>query len=56
MGIEHDTLVYFSRFYGLLYLLALSAGVLLYTFWPKNKKMFDYAAKSILTEKDQPHA
>ncbi|MCC6597290.1 MAG: cbb3-type cytochrome c oxidase subunit 3 [Alphaproteobacteria bacterium] len=56
MEIEHGALVYFSKFYGLIYLLLLSTGVLVYTFWPKNKKRFDYAAKSILTEEDHPHA
>jgi cytochrome c oxidase cbb3-type subunit IV len=56
MEIEHETLVYFSKFYGLIYLILLSALVLIYTFWPKNKKRFDYAAKSILDEEDKPHA
>src|SRR5215475_227821 len=49
-SIEHDFLVGFSKSFGLFYLLALSAGVLIYTFWPSNKKRFDHAAHSILTD------
>ena len=38
MDIAHDTLVWFSKSWGLFYLLALVAGVLAYTFWPGNRK------------------
>jgi cytochrome c oxidase cbb3-type subunit 4 len=55
MSIEHDFLVGFSKSFGLFYLLALSAGVLIYTFWPSNKKRFDHAAHSILTDEDRPY-
>jgi cytochrome c oxidase cbb3-type subunit 4 len=50
----HDTLVWFSKSFGLFYLLALSVAVLVYTFWPSNKQRFDRAADSILRDEDKP--
>src|SRR6185312_10527923 len=35
-------------------LIALFAIVLVYVFWPSNKKRFDRAAKSILRDEDKP--
>ena len=52
MTIEHDFLVGFSKSFGLFYLLAFSVGVLVYTYWPSNKKRFDHAAQSILHDED----
>lgn len=54
MDVDHDTLVAFSKSWGLFYLIALAVGVLIYTFWPSNKKRFDRAKKSILHKKDEP--
>lgn len=54
MEFSHDTLVAFSKSWGLFYLLAMAAGVLIYTFWPSNKKRFDRAKKSILDKDDKP--
>ncbi|MGH6743147.1 MAG: cbb3-type cytochrome c oxidase subunit 3 [Bradyrhizobium sp.] len=54
MSIDHDFLVGLSKSFGLFYLLALSAAVLVYTFWPSNKKRFDHAAQSILRDEDKP--
>jgi len=54
MSLDHDTLVGFSKSFGLFYLLALSAAVLVYTFWPSNKKRFEQAAESILRDEDKP--
>jgi len=34
--------------------LALSAAVLAYTFWPSNKQRFDRAADAILHDEDKP--
>ena len=34
MDLDHDTLVAFSKSWGLFYLMALAIGVLIYTFWP----------------------
>ncbi|HTO81418.1 MAG TPA: cbb3-type cytochrome c oxidase subunit 3 [Methylomirabilota bacterium] len=54
MNIAHDFLVGFSKSFGLFYLLALSAAVLVYVYWPSNKKHFDHAAQSILRDEDKP--
>jgi cytochrome c oxidase cbb3-type subunit 4 len=54
MTIEHDFLVGFSKSFGLFYLIALSVGVLIYAYWPSNRKRFDHAAQSILTKEDKP--
>ena len=54
MSLDHDTLVGFSKSFGLFFLLALSAAVLVYTFWPSNKQRFDHAAQSILCDEDKP--
>jgi cytochrome c oxidase cbb3-type subunit 4 len=52
---DHHTLVWFSKSYGLFYLLALSAAVLLYVYWPSNKKVFDDAGRSIIDDEDRPY-
>jgi cytochrome c oxidase cbb3-type subunit 4 len=54
MDIDHDTLVAFAKSYGLFYLILLSIAVLVYIYWPPNKKRFDKAAKSILDDEDGP--
>jgi cytochrome c oxidase cbb3-type subunit 4 len=54
MSVEHDFLVVISKSYGLFYLIALSAAVLVYTYWPPNKQRFDRAAQSILDDEDKP--
>jgi cytochrome c oxidase cbb3-type subunit 4 len=54
MSFEHETLVWFSKSFGLFYLLGLSVIVLIYTYWPANKKQFDEAANSILRDEDKP--
>jgi cytochrome c oxidase cbb3-type subunit 4 len=54
MDFDHQTLVAFSKSWGLFYLLAMAAGVLIYTFWPSNRKRFDRAKKSILDKDDRP--
>ena len=50
----HDILVGLSKSAGLFYLLALSIGVLVYTFWPSNRKRFDSAARAIVESEDKP--
>jgi cytochrome c oxidase cbb3-type subunit 4 len=52
--IEHDTAVWFSKSFGLFYLIALSVAVLAYACWPSNRKKFDRAAKSIIDGEDKP--
>jgi cytochrome c oxidase cbb3-type subunit 4 len=55
MSVDHDVLVWFSKSYGLFYLLALSAAVLIYVYWPSNKKKFDRAGRAILEDdEDRP--
>jgi cytochrome c oxidase cbb3-type subunit 4 len=54
MSVDHDTVVWIAKSYGLVYLVIFSIIVVLYAYWPKNKKGFDEAAKSILTEEDRP--
>jgi cytochrome c oxidase cbb3-type subunit 4 len=55
MSVAHDFLVGFSKSFGLFYLVALSAAVVVYAYWPSNKKRFDQAAHSILTDEDKPY-
>lgn len=54
MDFDYDTVVAFSKTWGLFYLIALSVGVLIYTFWPSNRKRFDAAKKNILDKDDAP--
>lgn len=53
-ALNHDTLVFLSKTLGLFYLIALSIGVLIYAYWPRNKTRFDAAARAILNEEDRP--
>ncbi|HET6159085.1 MAG TPA: cbb3-type cytochrome c oxidase subunit 3 [Dongiaceae bacterium] len=54
MTLDHDTLVWLSKSFGLFYLIALSLAVVAYAYWPSNKKQFDRAADSILDDEDKP--
>jgi cytochrome c oxidase cbb3-type subunit 4 len=54
MALAHDTLVWLSKSFGLFYLLGLSAAVLLYAYWPSNKRRFERAATAILEQEDRP--
>jgi len=56
MGLDHETVVAFAKSWGLFYLIALSLGVLVYTFWPRNKDRFDRAASSIMDDEAGPWA
>ena len=56
MGIEHDSAVWFSKSFGLFYLMALSLAVVVYAYWPSNRKRFDHAAQSILRESPRTRA
>ena len=49
----HEFALWLSKTVGLFYLLAMSAGVLVYAFWPANKARFDAAARAILDEEDR---
>ncbi len=54
MDFDHNTLVAFSKSYGLFYLMGMSVVVLLYAFWPNNRDRFDAAANSIIESEDKP--
>ena len=43
---DNDFCGLFSKSFGLFYLIALSIVVLVYAYWPSNKKRFDEAAQS----------
>lgn len=53
-GLEHETLVTIAGSWGLFYLIAFSIGVLAYTFWPRNRKRFERAKKSIMNDERGP--
>lgn len=55
-GPDHDTLVAIAKSWGLFYLIALSIGILVYTFWPANRKRFDRAKNSIMNDENGPWA
>ena len=50
----YDSVVWFSKTFGLFYLIGLSAIVVAYAYWPSNRKEFDRAAASILQGDDKP--
>lgn len=52
MNLDHETLVAFSKSWGLFYLIALATGVVVYALWPSNRKRFDAAKTSILDDGD----
>ena len=52
---DNDFVVWFSKSFGLFYLIALSIIIVAYAYWPSNKKRFDEAAQSIFDHEDKPH-
>ena len=54
MDTLHNTLVLFSKTFGLFYLIACSVGVLVYVYWPSNRRTFDRAAEAIREGEDRP--
>ncbi|WP_413813608.1 cbb3-type cytochrome c oxidase subunit 3 [Mesorhizobium sp. Root157] len=54
MDVDHDTLVALSKSWGLFYLIAFSAAVVIYALWPSNRKRFTHAKMSILDNDDKP--
>ncbi len=51
---SHDDLLWLANGFGLFYLVGLSLIVVIYVFWPSNKKKFDQAAETILQGEDRP--
>jgi cytochrome c oxidase cbb3-type subunit 4 len=54
MDVDHNSVVAFAKSWGLFYLIALAAGVLVYALWPGNRKRFHRAKTSILDKDDRP--
>lgn len=54
MTIDHNLLVGVSKSFGLFYLLAMAAVVLVYSCWPANRERFDKAAGDIIHDEDEP--
>ncbi|MCC6205694.1 MAG: cbb3-type cytochrome c oxidase subunit 3 [Hyphomicrobiales bacterium] len=54
MEFDHQSIVAFAKSWGLFYLIALALAVLIYAFWPGNRKRFDRAKNSILDKDDRP--
>jgi len=46
----YDEAVYFAKTWGLVYLVILFVGVLIYAFWPGSKEKFAEAARIPLKE------
>jgi len=51
---DHGAVVWFSKSFGLFYLIGLSCLVVAYAFWPSNKERFKRAAQSIIHDEDKP--
>lgn len=54
MDFDHQSVVAFAKSWGLFYLIGFAIAVVVYAFWPSNKKRFDRAKKSILEKDDRP--
>jgi cytochrome c oxidase cbb3-type subunit 4 len=54
MSFDHAALVGFAKSYGLFYFIALLICVLIYVYWPSNRRRFEEAAKTILDDEDRP--
>jgi cytochrome c oxidase cbb3-type subunit 4 len=55
MPFDHETVVGFSKSFGLIYLVVLSLACLVWTYWPSNKRGFDEAAGvPVREEEDRP--
>ena len=53
-AMTHDDFVWLAKSVGLFYLIGLSVIVLVYVYWPSNRKRFDRAAEAILDGEDRP--
>ncbi len=50
----HEFLVAFSKSWGLFYLIAMAIAVVVYAFWPSNRRRFEDAKRSILDRENEP--
>ena len=49
-----ESVSYFAQTWGLVFLVVLFAGVLIYALWPRNREIFRRAARSPLEEAERP--
>jgi cytochrome c oxidase cbb3-type subunit 4 len=54
MDFSYETVVAFSKSWGLFYMMAFFLCVCAYALWPKNRQRFDRAKNSILERDDTP--
>ncbi|PWE54632.1 CcoQ/FixQ family Cbb3-type cytochrome c oxidase assembly chaperone [Metarhizobium album] len=54
MDFSHDTMLALAKVWGLFYLFAFSIGVVIYTFWPRNRERFTRAETEIFDKDDIP--
>jgi cytochrome c oxidase cbb3-type subunit IV len=54
IDLDHQAVVAFSKSWGLFYLMGFFVCVIIYAFWPSNRKRFDHAKTSILDRDDKP--
>ena len=54
MTLTSDEVVWFSKTFGLFYLIGFSAIVLVYAYWPSNRATFKRAAMAIIDDEDKP--
>ena len=54
MDFDHQSVVAFSKSWGLFYLIGMSVAVMVYALWPSKKAEFHRAAVSILDTTDRP--
>lgn len=52
MEYSHEAVVAFAKSWGLFYMFGFFVIVLIYAFWPSNRKRFHRAKHSILEDKD----
>lgn len=52
MSVDHDTLVWLSKSFGLFYLVALSVLIVAYAYWPSNKQRYERAATIVLRDEE----
>ncbi len=48
----YETLAKFAQTWGTVYFVLIFLGVLIYAFWPANKKSFDEAARTVLNDEE----
>ena len=54
IDLSHETVVWFSKSFGLIWMMILFIGITAYAYWPSNRKTFERLGKSILEDEDTP--